>query len=611
MIKLYKLNKSRILIILLLFTINSVAQTNVTIDANTSYQEIHGFGASDAWNANYVGKYWSDNIKNDIAKKLFSKKINETGTPDGIGLSRWRFNIGAGSEEQGSASNIELEERRAECFLNSNGTYNWEKQKGQQWFLNKANEYNVENLIGFACSPPRFYTKNGRANSDNSNRYGSTNLKDSYYDDYASFLTTVLNHFESEGIHFSQVSPVNEPQYEWNEGQEGCPWMNEEITQLAKELDQSLTDNGLTTKMLLAEAGSFKELYENNGNWAKANQIWRFFSSTQSSTYIGNLSNMQYGLCGHSYWTDGDDYTIRNVRENTYNKSVQYGGIELYQTEYCMYTSFHTSYIKNAIFMAKMIYADLEIANVSSWDFWTALERERWSQLNRFYLIRLRPSGGDYGSLLTGGTIAVNKNLWALGNYSLFIRPGYKRIKTTGANNLGGLMCSSYIAPDNSRIVSVYVNWGSSNVSVNHNLTNLPAGKVLGTTTPYVTNTSNNLSKKSSINLDNAYSIPAQTVVTLVTDLANNTAAIDLNHAGNVKIYPNPISDAFNVEVGKFSHNNNLQLRIYSLSGLLIETHNLQEGVSTINIGHLKSGIYRGCVFNSQGIVFEEALKVL
>ena len=527
---------------------NLWSQTNVIINPTVTYQTIHGFGASDAWNADFVGKYWNNSVKSDIAKKLFSKNFLSNGNPEGIGLSRWRFNIGAGSAEQGTASNIEMAERRAECFLNEDGSYNWNKQSGQQWFLTQAKTYGVENLVAFVNSPPRFFTKNGRANSDNTNRYGNTNLKDDAYDEYAKFLAAVLNNFKRKGIPFSQISPINEPQYEWNEGQEGCPWLNTEISRLAKELSKTLVDSGLDTKILLSEAASFKDLYSDNGNADKANQIWKFFSSSRTE-YIGNLSNMLYGLGGHSYWTDGDDATIRSVRQDLYNKSVQYGKIELYQTEYNLLSKSFSDYLTNAVFLAKIMYADLAIANVSVWDYWTAMERERWSQLNRFYLIRLMPSGGDYADLTTGGTVVHNKNLWALGNYSLFIRPGFKRIMTSGADNLAGLMCSSYISPDSLRIVSVYVNISNEDIAVNHKFENIFHELELNKITPYITNSTNNLTVKSAIPTNSAYTIPAMSVVTLVADFQKKNTNIDQNQLDNLKVYPNSTTGIVNIQL--------------------------------------------------------------
>ena len=50
---------------------------NVTIDASTVYQTIDGFASSDAWDMEYVGKYWSTSNKEAIAKLLFSREQRE------------------------------------------------------------------------------------------------------------------------------------------------------------------------------------------------------------------------------------------------------------------------------------------------------------------------------------------------------------------------------------------------------------------------------------------------------------------------------------------------------------------------------------------------------
>lgn len=500
------------------------AQTIIRTDASVMYQTIHGFGSSDAWNAEYVGKYWSTNVKDDVAKKLFSKAVDANGNPQGIGLSRWRFNIGGGSAEQADAT-IGAEERRVECFLNEDGTYNWNKQSGQQWFLNQANTYGVENLVAFSNSPPRFYTKSGRTNSDNTDVYGSTNLKDGYYDVFAVFMATVLKHFEDSGIHFSQISPVNEPQFVWNKDQEGSPWKNIEIKHLVVELNAALIDKGLNTKILMAEAASYTDMYRNNKNAEKSDQIYKFFTSTRPE-YVGGIQQMLKGLGGHSYWTDGDDAAIRLARENLYTKSKLFGNIELYQTEYCLLSNYYNDYLKNSLFLGKIIYADLALANVSIWDYWTTFERERWNHKNRFYLVRLRPIGGDYADLRLGGTATADKNLWVMGNYSFFIRPGYKRIKTTGASNLAGLMCSSYFSPDSSKIVQVYVNWGSNAISVSQIFENLPINLKVDKITPYVTDSLNNLSRKKPFSDSTSYTITPRSVTTFVVDLVSKTVSI-------------------------------------------------------------------------------------
>jgi O-glycosyl hydrolase len=184
---------------------------NISIDPNKTFQKIHGFGASDSWRVKFVGKYWPLDKRNKIADLLFSTEVDEDGNPIGIGLSTWRFYLGAGSFEQGEASQIANEWRRAECFLTADGSYDWNRHEGQRWFLHAANKRGVPNFLAYPISPPMYFTKNGLAFASK----GDTgfNLEPARYHDYAKYLATVIRHFdEVEGIHFDYLSPFNEPQ---------------------------------------------------------------------------------------------------------------------------------------------------------------------------------------------------------------------------------------------------------------------------------------------------------------------------------------------------------------------------------------------------------------
>jgi hypothetical protein len=122
------------------------------IDLNDKKQTIQNLGASDAWNTDQIGKYWPLDKKEKLAELLFSDEKDNSGNPLGIGLSAWRFNIGAGTVEQGNASRISDAQRRTEGFLNSDGiSYDWDKQAGQQWFLKEASKkYHVHHTSGSA-----------------------------------------------------------------------------------------------------------------------------------------------------------------------------------------------------------------------------------------------------------------------------------------------------------------------------------------------------------------------------------------------------------------------------------------------------------------------------
>ena len=69
------------------------------IEVDKPLQTMEHFGASDAWSMHILG-LWAQEKQNQIADWLFSTENDANGKPKGIGLSLWRFNVGAGSTEQ-------------------------------------------------------------------------------------------------------------------------------------------------------------------------------------------------------------------------------------------------------------------------------------------------------------------------------------------------------------------------------------------------------------------------------------------------------------------------------------------------------------------------------
>ena len=78
-------------------------------------------------------------------------------------------------------------------------------------------------------------------------------------DDYAKYMVDVMEHFNNEGIVFDYLSPINEPQWNWDgNGQEGTPAMNEEIHSLVRYLSHELSSRGLKTRIVITEAGTIR-----------------------------------------------------------------------------------------------------------------------------------------------------------------------------------------------------------------------------------------------------------------------------------------------------------------------------------------------------------------
>ena len=430
-----------------------------TIDASKKYQEMEGFGASDCWLPNQIGKYWRSN-RLQIARWLFSKQISSAGQPAGIGLSMWRVNLGAGTAEQGDAGGVDAN-NRAESYL-TNGVYDWNKCEGQRYFMQQAKNNGIESFVLFSNSPLVQFTKNGKGYSESGD---NANLKDDCYDDFAEYMANVADHFNGEGYNVTHISPVNEPQYNWDgHNQEGSGWKNSQVAQLVKELDKSLADKNSTTKILIPEAAAWGYLYEGNTN-DRANQIEAFWGNG-SAHYVGDLPHVDNVAGGHSYWTFDNWNDMRNVRKKVADKAAT-KGLRIWQTEWSMLDNCPSELGGNydnisefdiALYMSKIIHNDLTVAGCSSWSYWTAMSVERWSQKNRFELIKTTPAGSNYSDDFTAeGTIEATPNLWVLGNYSLFVRPGYFRVDLSGADSKD--FCgTAYVSPDGKTVVAVYTN---------------------------------------------------------------------------------------------------------------------------------------------------------
>jgi len=543
-----------------------VAQQTVSIDPTTTYQTIEGFGASDCWTVDFVGRYFNDAQKEQAAQWLFDSQLKSDGSANGIGLSMWRFNLGGGTLGQGDASNISPITRRGDAFILPDGSYDFQNHHvGQQWFLQKAFSYGCTDFVAFSNSPVVNFTKNGKGFCSYVND-GTTNLRPDAVTDFADYLVRSLAFFQdSLGIPFHYVSPVNEPQWGWacdangNAGQEGSTWTNRDMKTLCVALDSCLQAKEIPAKIFLGEAGQWNYLYTNQtASNNKGIQISDFFDPA-SGNYIGNLKTLEPCFTSHSYWCDGDSGSLSSYRRLSRQAADKYG-IQLHQTEWSLLTGFPAdapfssgfsqsavTYIDIALFMARVIHSDLTIANVCSWAYWTSMDTES-GQMDRYLLLNLVPAagGGNESDLVYGGTVSASKTLWALGNYSLFIRPGYQRCDLQGASDLTGLMGSAYIAPDKSKLVVVYVNLTNTTQQVTQQLADIP-GYEYSTIDIYQTNQTLNLQKRPSVNYTPgaAMSIYGRSIMTFVYNLTASSG----NNIENVKptttlsCFPNPVTD--------------------------------------------------------------------
>ncbi|WP_340021148.1 glycoside hydrolase [Paenibacillus sp. FSL K6-1096] len=494
----------------------------VKIDGNIRYQTIDNFGASDAWSMDPLGKYWTEENKNKVADLLFSRDT-------GIGLSAWRFNIGAGSAETDQAI-IPDPWRRTEAFkMMEDGPYNWSRQAGQQWFLKAAKERGVESLIAFVNSPPVWMTKNGHAQPDPD--VGSSNLKEGAEADFAAFLIDVLRHFKEEGLEFDYISPVNEPTWDWNLAQqEASRYNNEDLKRVILELHRKLRSSGLETQISAPDGVEITSLLDDEHFREFAGS--GVYSSGANSLGLGKYREYIKELLGdpelkeavgnkiasHSYWSDyshsGDDRLVKLRRLLDRNLKQYDPQAKYWVTEYCIMGDYGPGRdlgMEPALQVARTIHYDLTEANAAAWQWWTAVSKVDYKDGLIYTDFN---QAGDEQNILT------SKILWSLGNYSRFIRPGAERIALTGLSQEAGsdLLGSAYWHEAEQSMAAVLVNDSTEDRRVQLTLSGL--GLKAASLKSYVTSAQLDLARgaDAAASGDQVFeaAIPAKSVVTLV-----------------------------------------------------------------------------------------------
>ena len=421
-------------------SIANIDTTNreTSIDINRTYQEIEGFGASAAWWAQEVGE-WEN--ASEILEMLYSEE-------NGIGLDIYRYNLGAGSEDQKDYG-IYNRGARTYCFMKEDGTYNWDNDQYAMHCLDLAVQFNPNLKITlFSNSAPYFMTKNGKtyATQEMSNK---TNLDQSNYQAFADFTVKCAEHFIDEGYNVTEVSPINEPEWDWtawyngdgsqSHGQEGCHFSWSEALDfynnyMVPALEDSEKLNG---KVDL----SVWECAQLNHQWLFNDLVNNLFSS-KDYDYIdndnkkqgvgfasnnSNIRNYTEYLATHSYWCSEDDR--KNVAEKL---SGEFFGQKVKCTEYCQMTNDTSTgvlgHIQNegstngmtidyGIALADIMYQDLTTLNAVEWDWWTACAKGVYT--DNLLLI----NANDHSDVQT------SKRYWCMGNFSKYVDVGAKRIQ--------------------------------------------------------------------------------------------------------------------------------------------------------------------------------------
>lgn len=399
-----------LLILFVVFPSNGQTHNVTTINVHSAEtrQTIEGFGASGAWWAQVIGG-WSDANRQQIIDLLFSPT-------SGIGLTIYRYNIGGG--EQGLVDPW----RMTETFETEAGVYDWTRDANAMWVLRAARDAGVNKVVVFANSAPGRMTVSGRAAG---NPGGTSNLLPDMHDDFAQYLVDITRHLiEDENIPVHWISPINEPQWDWqpSKGQEGTHYTTDEIISVLLTLKNTIDKSGLDVEISTIEAGE----------WSTAAIYARRILDEPI------LAEALDHFAVHSYWSSPDD------KANFVDFMARhYPGVPLWMSEWTEMQEGRDYGMDSALFMANIIHDDLTIGGVTSWQYWIAVSKYNF----RDGLIYTR----EYGE-----RIEPTKRLWVLGNYSRYVRPGAVRLDVSTESEV--VRTSAYLDPESGSISLVVIN---------------------------------------------------------------------------------------------------------------------------------------------------------
>lgn len=363
-------------------------------------QVLKGYGASACW--------WSQNVSNEKTRKEVSRLLYGT---DGLGLNIYRYNIGAGWDENNCR--VSNPWRRCESFYvlkddenedGFEGSYDFSRDKNAYEFLKQSlQENNIDTVILFANSPHYSFTSSGQASG--SLMHHTCNLPYSNYEKFADYFLEITQHFIDDGIPVTYISPINEPQWKWggkNVWQEGCHYEPQEVAQVFHIFAEKLEERNMENICLYGpESGEIGGLTE---------EYLRLFKSDKLiMKHLGAFAI-------HSYHADND----MDIRRDFYKKTVARNErIRFDMSEWCELPCIHdTNSIEGALITARIIGRDLCDLGAESWTAWVAVNQ-----------ICDDVDGNDYSDGLLSATngfsyYKINKRYYALKHFTEFAPKG-------------------------------------------------------------------------------------------------------------------------------------------------------------------------------------------
>ncbi|MFE1943003.1 glycoside hydrolase family 30 protein [Streptomyces massasporeus] len=431
-----------------------VQAASATIDGSTGHQPIDGFGISEHFGRAQIMR-GSQGLpaqrQREILDLLFSRNT-------GAGLSILRLGIDSGIQPIDPGG------------PNATPKYVWDRDdKGQVWLAQQAKAYGVNRFYADAWTAPGYMKTNG-TDADGGTLCGLAGASCASGDwrrVYANYLVQYAKFYAQEGVRINDLGFTNEP--DWTATYDSMRLTPAQAVEFTKVFGP------------VARAGGYKVVCCDSFGW---NQQKSYTGAIEAdATARGHVDTH----AGHTYASKVDGPLPTGKRTwmsewspdgTTWNEAWDDG------SGYDGFT------------VASAVHDALTKGNTSGYVYWYGASTGATRGL-------IRMDGANYH---------VSKRLWALANYSRFIRPGATRIGAGTSD--ADLRLSAFRDPDGS-VTVVALNAAATATPVSFSLRNI--GFTSGTATPYVTDNSRSTARQQAVPVTGGSlkaTVPARSLVT-------------------------------------------------------------------------------------------------
>jgi glucuronoarabinoxylan endo-1,4-beta-xylanase len=438
----------------------TASAADVAISWSDTKQVIDGFGASSAW--------FGVNLSNENSRALFDPKA-------GIGLSLLRVQIGLPNDLLSDGT------EPADAVPVATAP---ELSTAQQ-----AAQYGCRVWATAWTPPPLWKTTNSQNGSGTD--FESNKLKPEHYQDYANYLADFVDLMTTNDVKLIGLSPANEPDYvaTWDNAQ----WSGDEMAKfIADYLGPTFAARCPSVQLVVPDTATWTNL---------DSYLTPIAQNPKALAYTGVVATHPY--------PNGNE-----APDWAYNKPQQLGK-HFWQTEWSQENwsgDTPDPTMTSAIDMATHIHTNMVISQMNAWNWWaiyisadSLISQDKTGTRENPALIQADESLGKPYMFQRG---------YALGNWSKFVRPGFKRLGTMDPSS--SLLVEAY--RDDCHVALIAINTDATDVEQKFVLNGVSGVTAL---TPWVTSPRDKLTPKAVVPVSATdgsftFTVPGKSVVTFV-----------------------------------------------------------------------------------------------